>query len=339
MRSRLGEHSCWSAANASSISPSTPSVRATRKARPASIAYSSGAVLPTPASPYTTRTPPWRSRAAPSRRSSPSRSRCRPSSCTVGTLVAIPRACHWGHTLRVSWMRFPSRRGQDSVDHAARHGGTVTPAIIGVGNIGSTLARDLVAGGEPVALAAKEEANAESLANELGPLARAASVEDAIAAPDAVVFADWLERTKELIARHGRLLENKVVVDPSNPLGFDENGQMIRTLPDDQSAGSVVAALLPAGAQYVKAFGTLGADSLASAANREPRRAVLFYATDDDAAAAATERLISAAGFDPLKVGGVADAGRIEVPGGDLHQNGGLNGQLLDLDQARAAAE
>ena len=64
---------------------------------------------------------------------------------------------------------------------------------------------------------------------------------------------------------------------------------------------------------------------------------MLFYATDDDAAAAAIERLISTAGFDPLKVGGVADAGRIEVPGGDLHQGGGLNGQLLDLDQARAA--
>ena len=66
---------------------------------------------------------------------------------------------------------------------------------------------------------------------------------------------------------------------------------------------------------------------------------MLFYATDDDAAAAAIERLISTAGFDPLKAGGVADAGRIEVPGGDLHQNGGLDGQLLDLDQARAALE
>ena len=64
---------------------------------------------------------------------------------------------------------------------------------------------------------------------------------------------------------------------------------------------------------------------------------MLFYATDDDAAAAAIERLISVTGFDPLNVGGVADAGRVEVPGGDLHQNGGLNGQLLDLDQARAA--
>ena len=41
---------------------------------------------------------------------------------------------------------------------------------------------------------------------------------------------------------------------------------------------------------------------------------MLFYATDDDSAAAAVERLITAGGFDPVKAGGVADAGRIEVP-------------------------
>ncbi len=63
---------------------------------------------------------------------------------------------------------------------------------------------------------------------------------------------------------------------------------------------------------------------------------MLFYATDDDAAATTIERLIHAAGFEPLKAGAVADAGRIEMPGGDLHQ-AGMNGALLDLDQARAA--
>ena len=212
----------------------------------------------------------------------------------------------------------------------------MTTSIIGVGNIGGTLARHLVAGDEPVVLAAKDQSRPQALADELGPLARAASVEDAIAGAEAVVFAVWLDTTKELLAEHARLLEDKVVIDPSNPLGFDEKGQMTRTLPDDQSAGAVVAALLPANAHYVKAFGTLAADGLASGANREPRKAVLFYATDDDAAATTIERLISAAGFDPLKAGGVADAGRIEMPGGDLHQFG-LNGELLDLDQARAA--
>jgi predicted dinucleotide-binding enzyme len=212
----------------------------------------------------------------------------------------------------------------------------MTTAIVGVGNIGSALARHLVDGGESVVLAAKNEATAGALAQELGPPAQAASVEDAIAGADAVVFAVWLDTIKELLAKDGRLLENKVVVDPSNPLGFDENGQMIRTLPEGQSSGSVVAALLPAGTHYVKAFGTLAAEGLASGANREPRRAVLFYATDDDAAATTIERLIRAAGFEPLKAGGVADAGRIEMPGGDLHQFG-LNGAVLDLDEARAA--
>jgi predicted dinucleotide-binding enzyme len=213
----------------------------------------------------------------------------------------------------------------------------LTTAIIGVGNIGGALAQHLVGGGESVVLAAKDKSRPEALAQELGPLARAASVEDAIADADVVVFAVWLDTIKELIAKDARLLDGKVVVDPSNPLGFDESGQMIRTLPEGQPSGSVVAALLPVGVHYVKAFGTLVGDALASAANREPRRAVLFYATDDDDAATTIERLIRAAGFEPLKAGGLADAGRLEMPGGDLHQGGGLDGQLVDLDQARAA--
>ncbi len=210
-------------------------------------------------------------------------------------------------------------------------------AIIGTGNIGGTLARHLVGGGEPVVLAAKDEANAATLADELGELARAASVEEAITDADTVVFAVWLDTAKELLAKDAALLQDKVVVDPSNPLGFDESGQMIRTLPEGQSSGSVIAALLPADAHYVKAFGTLGAEALASAANREPERAVLFYATDDDTAATTIERLTRAAGFEPLKAGGVADAGRLEVPGGDLHQGGGLNGRLVGLDEGRDA--
>jgi predicted dinucleotide-binding enzyme len=209
----------------------------------------------------------------------------------------------------------------------------LTTAIIGVGNLGSALARHLVAGDELVVLAAQDESHAQALAEELGSHATAALVEDAIAGADVVVLALWLEQLKQLVPAQASLLENKVVVDPSNPLGFDDHGQMLRTLPDDQSAGSIVSGLLPASAHYVKAFGTLGADALASSANREPRRVALFYATDDDIAAGTVERLIRAAGFDPVKAGGVDAALRIEMPGGDLHQMG-LNGELLDLDRA-----
>jgi 8-hydroxy-5-deazaflavin:NADPH oxidoreductase len=205
----------------------------------------------------------------------------------------------------------------------------LSTAIIGVGNLGGTVARHLVAGGETVVLAAQDDAHAQALAEELGPNATAASVEDAIAAADTVVLATWLDQSRGFVPGVASLLENKVVVDPSNPIGF-ENGQMIRTLPAGQSSGSVVAAMLPASAHYVKAFGSLGAvEQLAVSANSDPR-VVLVYATDDNAAEAVARRLIRAAGFDPLKVGGVAAAGRIEGPDGELQ------GQIFDLDAARA---
>ena len=210
-------------------------------------------------------------------------------------------------------------------------------AIIGVGSIGGAVARHLARGGERVVLAARDESHAQALARELGGLTTAASVRDAVTAGDAVVLAIWLDESRELLPRIAEVLDGKVVVDPSNPIGFGEDGKPYRTLPEGTSAASVVAGLLPARAHYVKAFGTLNAASFAALAFRAPRRAVLFYATDDEVAAAAAERLIPAAGFDPLKADGVSDSARLEVPGGDLHQGGGLNGRIVDLDEARAA--
>jgi predicted dinucleotide-binding enzyme len=213
----------------------------------------------------------------------------------------------------------------------------MTTAIIGVGELGSRVARDLVSGGERVVLAARDQSSADNLARELGERASSAPVADAVSSADAVVLAVWLDTDKELIPQLSQELVSEVVIDPSNPLMFDDHGGFARSLPDDESAGSVVANLLPAGTHYVKAFGSMGADALGSAANREPERAVLFYATDDDTAAATAERLIRVSGFDPVKVGGIEAAGRIEMPGGDLHQQSGLDGRLLNIDEARAA--
>src|SRR5438045_9325092 len=106
-------------------------------------------------------------------------------------------------------------------------------AIVGIGNLGGTLARDLIRGGEPVVLAAKDEANAAALAQELGELARAASVEEAIAEADAVVFAVWLDTIKELISKENRILEGKVVGDPSHPIGVDEQDDITEIMRDD----------------------------------------------------------------------------------------------------------
>ena len=209
----------------------------------------------------------------------------------------------------------------------------MSTAIIGVGNIGRTIASQLVEGGERVVLAASE--TPDQLADQLGDLATAATVEEAIESADVVIFAVWLDVMKSLIEQNRARLANKIVVDPSNPVAFNEKGEVSRTLPDAVSSGSVVAGLLPSSAHFVKAFGSLSAPTLGKGSNRTPERAVLFYATDDTEAQTAIERLISISGFDPVKAGGIDAAGRIEF-GGDLSEFG-LGGRLVDVQEARGA--
>jgi len=211
----------------------------------------------------------------------------------------------------------------------------MTTAIIGVGLLGTAAARNLVQGGERVILANRDKSKADKLAAELGDLATSAEVNEAIAQSDVVLLALYLDVTKFFIPEFGKKLVGKIVVDPSNPVGPDGKGGIKRTLPADQSSGQIIAQMLPNGTKFVKAFGTLSADSLASAARRAPERAVLFYATDDAGAGERVARLITAAGFDPVKVGGADQSIRIEV-GGDLAQFGGLNGKLLTVAEAEA---
>ena len=207
-------------------------------------------------------------------------------------------------------------------------------AVIGIGNLGGTVARELASGGEPVILSASSQAKARKAAAQIGSAASAAlNNRDAVQRADNVVFALWLDPMREVIDEVADLLPGKLVIDPSNPVSVAADGTLTRTLPEGQSSGELVATLLPQGTRFAKAFGSMGATMLASNAFRQPQRAVLFYATDDAAAASEVERLIRIAGFDPAPAGGVAKAGRIEV-GGDLHAWGGLNGRLVDRDEA-----
>jgi predicted dinucleotide-binding enzyme len=212
----------------------------------------------------------------------------------------------------------------------------MTTAIIGIGNIGGTVARDVAAGGEPVVLSAVNRDDLAKLAAEIGSRATTASDNrDAVQRADTIVLALWLGPMKSVIDEVADLLPGKLVIDTSNPISIGADGNVSRTLPDGQSAGEVVSSWLPKGTRYAKAFGTLSAPLLGSSAHRTPEPAVLFYTTDDAAAAAGVERVIRLAGFEPVQAGGVTDSLRIEV-GGDLHAFGGLNGRLVDRQEAES---
>lgn len=160
------------------------------------------------------------------------------------------------------------------------------------------------------------------------------TITDAINKADVVVLAIYFDVMKDLIATYHSALAGKIVVDPSNPIAPDGKGGFKKTIPANQSSGQLIVARLPEGAEFVKAFGTLSAQSLGAAVNRKPERAVLFYATDYPEAGRVVAKLITASGFSPVSVGGTDQSIRIEV-GGNLHEFGKL-GRLVSAKEAEA---
>jgi 8-hydroxy-5-deazaflavin:NADPH oxidoreductase len=86
---------------------------------------------------------------------------------------------------------------------------------------------------------------------------------------------------KGVIEEISDLLTEKLVVVPSNPVGIDAQGNVVRLLPKGQACGVVLAGWLPTGTRLAMAFGTMLRDLLESSSNRSPDLAVLFYVTDD----------------------------------------------------------
>ena len=195
----------------------------------------------------------------------------------------------------------------------------MTTAIVGTGGLGSVIARRLASGGEALRLSSADSESARRLAEEIGRAAVAAvDNRDALDGADAVVLALRFTVLKSVMGEIAGSLGGRVVVVPSNPVSTDAQGNVFRVLPEGQSSGEVVAGWLPQGTRLAMAFGSMSANLLESASNRSPDPAVLFYATGDDRAGEEVARLIRAAGFEPVKIGGVEQSSRLEV-GGDLH--------------------
>ena len=134
-----------------------------------------------------------------------------------------------------------------------------TVAIIGTGNIGSTLAANFAAGGQKFLLADREQEKARKLASGLGGYAQAVSLDEAVERADILVLAVWFDVFKQLIAHYGGRLAGKVIIDPTNPIGPDGSGGFRKVIGEQESSGQILAGLLPTGAWLVKAFGTLSA--------------------------------------------------------------------------------
>ncbi|WP_336081911.1 NADPH-dependent F420 reductase [Nocardia sp. SSK8] len=201
----------------------------------------------------------------------------------------------------------------------------MTTAIIGLGRIGSRVAALLAAGGQEVVVADRDPAKAVALADSIRGANAAPSIDAAIDVAEVVIPAIFFSALPGFLADYGDALVGKTLIDPTNPVSF-RDGPITRIIGENESGGETIAPLVPAGTGFAKAFGTLGAETLTTAANAEPRNA-LFYVTDDDRVAVITAELITAAGYAPVRAGGIDRSADIELQGA-LHQFGGAGGPL-----------
>jgi 8-hydroxy-5-deazaflavin:NADPH oxidoreductase len=210
-------------------------------------------------------------------------------------------------------------------------------AVIGLGNIGTVVATNLVKGNRSVIVADRTIEKAKELSQKLGSLAQPMDIAAAIKEANIIVFAVWFSAIKELLHQYATELEGKIIVDPSNPIAPDEKGGFKKIIGENESAGEILSLLLPKNAKLVKALGTLGVASLAGAAFQKPEAAVLFYVTDDTSINADIDQLIRDNGFEPVRIGGIDQSIRIEVFG-DLHEFGAL-GKTVTRNEVKQLAE
>ena len=182
--------------------------------------------------------------------------------------------------------------------------------IIGTGNMGRGIATRALAGGNTVTFHDEDAAKAQALASELGA-AVAGDTRDAIAAADLVVVATPYAASLDIARRLGPALENKVVVDISNPLN-DSYTALVTT--PGTSAAEEIRKLLPPSVKLVKAFNTTFAGTLV-AGEVAGQTLDVFIAGDDDTAKAKVAELVTAGGLNAIDVGALDRARELEALG------------------------
>lgn len=188
----------------------------------------------------------------------------------------------------------------------------MTISIIGTGAIGSAIARLLVNAGLPVSIAnSRGPQSLTELANELGPLARPVTAQEASRADLVFLAVNW-SKLPEAVRDLGPW-DGRIVVDTNNPIEAPLFQPVdLHGVPSSQ----VVAQMLP-GAHVVKAFNHLLAALLSDPAAEGGKR-VLFYSGEHADSKERVAALIADLGFYGIDLGGVQQGLLAQFPGGPL---------------------
>jgi predicted dinucleotide-binding enzyme len=198
--------------------------------------------------------------------------------------------------------------------------------IIGNDHIGATLARQLIASGNEVAVANPyDPQKPRDLAAELGDWGRASTPEEAAEFGDVVVIAVPFREYDQVPVR---ALEGKTVIDVGN---YDpaRDGPYARLESDETTSSEVLAEHLQ-GARVVKAFNAIVWQQLRDRGHTAGmvNRIGIPVASDDEAAKQVAFDLIEQIGFHPVDAGGLSAGGRKFQPDTPLY-TADLSGENL----------
>jgi 8-hydroxy-5-deazaflavin:NADPH oxidoreductase len=190
-------------------------------------------------------------------------------------------------------------------------------STIGVGREGGALGALFVKAGHPVMFSSRHPETLKGLVDELGPLARAGTVAEAVEFGDVVIVVVPYTAMEQIGKDYGNALAKKVlVIDVTNPIARRDGAEIVKWVDEHGGAGLATAKLLP-GAHIVRAFNAINYAKLSAAAHRQGELVGVPIAGDDPHATAIASSLIREIGFDPVVVGGLA-MGKFLVPGTPL---------------------
>jgi predicted dinucleotide-binding enzyme len=178
----------------------------------------------------------------------------------------------------------------------------VNIGIIGAGKVGGSLGRLLAGKGHQIMFGVRDIQKVQPLLAEIGVMASAGTIGDAVAFGEVVILAARPDGLPEIVSLVGDWT-GKVVIDAMNRF----------TPPPAESAGSVaedVAKLLP-GANVVKAFNTTGAENYGQPQFGTQAATMLICGNDADAKSVVTG-LAEQLGFEVIDAGALSAASMLE---------------------------
>jgi predicted dinucleotide-binding enzyme len=190
-------------------------------------------------------------------------------------------------------------------------------AVVGAGLIGSALAGHLILAGNKVTIGARRPeafSPPDYQRDDIDYPIRA--IEEAIDGAEVAILAIPNAAVASFADQYRDRLAGAVIIDPSNPFLWHDDGVMTIKDLGGKTSATVTAELFPK-SSVARAFSHQLAETLWLRGRREPGQWAIGYAADDDNTAWITFDIITQTGFVPIRVGTLAQSAAVD-PGGVL---------------------